>query len=78
MMFTQFEIAEELAEMVRDEARKDGKCPNLNNGFVLPKEHPNDWEFQPSRSGPALSDDCWQEIRIIERRLKEKGFGLKN
>lgn len=78
-MFEHLKTADELAAMVRQEAEENGKCVgmDLKRGFILSHGHEHDWRFNPVRSGASLSDECSNELSAIEKRLKERGFGLK-
>jgi hypothetical protein len=71
--------ANELAALLREEARKTGKCDNLGSIFVYPAQRRDEnWDFGTGGSVPAeqISDACRIELGLIAGRLKLK-YDLK-
>jgi hypothetical protein len=78
-MFREFKSAKELADLVMTEARKIEKCAKLTGVRIKSSALTGDWTIHTrywKGSGSSL-ESCVNELREIEKRLKEQGFGIK-
>jgi len=64
--------AKELAAMVKDEARKTGKCYNLSNVTAVPYGNPGNWDYRVTRNSAGLSEECQNELTAIVIELKKR------